>query len=283
VPLNPLKPGGSERPLFFVHGIGGETETLGRVAGHLPEGLPVFGIDVPVEGGTPRPSDSVPAMAAAYVEELKGVQPRGPYRLAGYSFGGSVAFEMACQLDRAGERVEPLIVIDHVPPPTRYEPFDPAPSNLVKVTCNLFRWVGTTLLDPLEEDATLAWAARRAYRQFRRAVVGKLRGPAKLDTDYVFSTAVSATILGVMEVHTRALRSFTPSPYRGPVTLIRASTLPLFRPYGRDLGWRRHAPRLRVRVVRGNHTSILKGLRAALVAREVFAAIREPASPHGPK
>jgi thioesterase domain-containing protein len=44
------------------------------------------------------------------------VQPHGPYRLGGYSFGGNVAFEMAVQLQAAGEQVEPVLMLDtHVP------------------------------------------------------------------------------------------------------------------------------------------------------------------------
>ena len=51
-------------------------------------------------------------MAADYVAEIRGVQPHGPYFLAGYSFGGRVSFEIAQQLVRAGERVSFLGMID---------------------------------------------------------------------------------------------------------------------------------------------------------------------------
>jgi acetoacetyl-CoA synthetase len=51
-------------------------------------------------------------MAASYIEQMRGVQPKGPYALGGYSFGGLVAFEIAQQLSRAGERIEFLCLLD---------------------------------------------------------------------------------------------------------------------------------------------------------------------------
>jgi acetoacetyl-CoA synthetase len=51
-------------------------------------------------------------MASTYVEVIRLVQPRGPYAIAGYSFGGLVAFEMARRLSAEGERVDTLALID---------------------------------------------------------------------------------------------------------------------------------------------------------------------------
>src|SRR5262249_8447788 len=57
---------------------------------------------------------------ARSVEAVRGVQPAGPYFLGGFSFGGSVALEMAQQLRQRGERVGLLAILDHTPPPLRY-------------------------------------------------------------------------------------------------------------------------------------------------------------------
>ena len=52
------------------------------------------------------------SLAARHLEAVRSVQPEGPYLLGGWSFGGRVAFEMARQLEAAGQAVEPLVLID---------------------------------------------------------------------------------------------------------------------------------------------------------------------------
>jgi acyl-CoA synthetase (AMP-forming)/AMP-acid ligase II/thioesterase domain-containing protein/acyl carrier protein len=58
------------------------------------------------------PDQSVRAIARRNVEEMLGVEPVGPYRLLGYSFGGGVALEMATQLAAAGREVELLALLE---------------------------------------------------------------------------------------------------------------------------------------------------------------------------
>jgi thioesterase domain-containing protein len=54
--------------------------------------------------------------AAHYIEEMRSVQPEGPYLLGGWSFGGVVAFEMAQQLQRGNQAVALLAMLDSMPP-----------------------------------------------------------------------------------------------------------------------------------------------------------------------
>lgn len=81
-----------ERPLFIVHPIEGVTTCLEEMASHLP--FPVVGLQLVPSA----PLTSVEALAGFYLQQVKQVQAEGPYRLAGYSFGCCVAFEMALQL-----------------------------------------------------------------------------------------------------------------------------------------------------------------------------------------
>jgi pimeloyl-ACP methyl ester carboxylesterase len=81
--------------------------------------VPYFGPDQPLYGLAPRgldgrlpPHDRVEDMAAHYVAEIRDLQPHGPYYLGGWSFGGAIAFEMARQLQAAGERVAFLALFD---------------------------------------------------------------------------------------------------------------------------------------------------------------------------
>jgi thioesterase domain-containing protein len=72
----------------------------------------VWSFESPLLSGEPNPFSSLGTFAASYVTELRRAQPTGPYWLAGYSFGGICAYEMARQLIRDGEEVSFLGVVD---------------------------------------------------------------------------------------------------------------------------------------------------------------------------
>lgn len=56
--------------------------------------------------------EGIPVIASKYIEILKKRQPKGPYNLGGWCYGGMIAYEMACQLKEAGEDMGSLILID---------------------------------------------------------------------------------------------------------------------------------------------------------------------------
>jgi thioesterase domain-containing protein len=86
------------------------------LARHLQEGVPVYGLSFPADSTV----DSVQKLAEKHINAMRQAQPAGPYRLAGHSFGGLVAYEMAVQLNRNGESVEFLGLIDSFrPDPSR--------------------------------------------------------------------------------------------------------------------------------------------------------------------
>ena len=99
-------------PLFCVHPHGGTAFCYSAFAGHLPPSLPVLGLQAAGLDEGEAPAVSVTAMAADYIEAVRAVQPAGPYRLLGYSFGGLVAYEMARQLLAGGARVSFLALLD---------------------------------------------------------------------------------------------------------------------------------------------------------------------------
>jgi amino acid adenylation domain-containing protein len=106
--LVPLQVGSPERrPFFFVHSVGGEVMAYFKLARLIDPSLPVYGLQSP-----DPPLEDVREMAALYLATLREVQPRGPYRIAGWSMGGAVAFELARQLEAQGETTEILAMID---------------------------------------------------------------------------------------------------------------------------------------------------------------------------
>lgn len=110
--LVPIQTGGSRTPLFCPHPFGGHVLLYTPLAKALGTEQPLFGLQARGLNGEARPHLSIPEMAREYAEAIKSVQPRGPYQLAGLSMGGSIAWEMACQLHDAGDEVAIVGLLD---------------------------------------------------------------------------------------------------------------------------------------------------------------------------
>ncbi|WP_456319426.1 MupA/Atu3671 family FMN-dependent luciferase-like monooxygenase [Lentzea tibetensis] len=106
----PLRTSGSV-PLFLLPGAGGSLVSLYDLVTRLPQAFTVYGLQ-PVTTG----SSVVEDLASAYLDEIRSVQPHGPYRLVGHSFGGGVAFEIATRLRAVGEEVALLGMADTFSP-----------------------------------------------------------------------------------------------------------------------------------------------------------------------
>ena len=106
---------GSRRPLFALAGRYGHVLRLLPVLRSLGPDQPCYGLQPPGMDWTGAGCATLHQMAAHYIGKVKEVQPRGPYRLLGSSFGGLVVFEMALQLQKMGESVEFLGLIDTSP------------------------------------------------------------------------------------------------------------------------------------------------------------------------
>ncbi|MGX1852808.1 amino acid adenylation domain-containing protein [Streptomyces sp. NPDC055299] len=110
-----IRPTGSRPPVFCIHGGVGFSLPYLPLARHLGAEHPIYGIQAPcVVDYAPLPA-SVEEAAADYLRMIKKVRPEGPYHLLGWSFGGTIAYEMAVQLRAAGEEVGVLSVLDAYP------------------------------------------------------------------------------------------------------------------------------------------------------------------------
>jgi thioesterase domain-containing protein len=113
----PINTKGTKTPLFCLHAAGGVVFPYYNLVPYLGEDQPLFGIQRPIDVRVDERLDSIENLAGYYLEGVRKVQPRGPYMLAGWSSGGLVAFEMAQQLVKLGEKVSFLGIIDFIPPP----------------------------------------------------------------------------------------------------------------------------------------------------------------------
>lgn len=117
-PLLPITEG-QQRPLFCVHPAAGVSWCYMGLARHLGSQPPLYGLQSPYLDTEislePITSDSWAQTIEQYLALIRQVQPRGPYRLLGWSFGGMIAQAMAAQLQQQGDKVERLILLDAYP------------------------------------------------------------------------------------------------------------------------------------------------------------------------
>jgi amino acid adenylation domain-containing protein len=100
-PVVVLRESGDQPPLFLVHPIGGNVLCYRALVTQLPGSRPVYGLQAAgAEPGT-EPLTSMESLAAAYIAAIRRVHPEGSFHLAGWSFGGYVAVEIARQLGDA--------------------------------------------------------------------------------------------------------------------------------------------------------------------------------------
>lgn len=111
-PLVPMRSKGSKPPLFCLPGAGGNVLYFHALSSRLDPEQPVYGLQTPGLDGKSKPHTHIEDLAANHIATMRSVQPGGPYRLCGHSFGAHVAFEISQQLLTSGETVALLAIFD---------------------------------------------------------------------------------------------------------------------------------------------------------------------------
>ncbi|MEO8659882.1 MAG: condensation domain-containing protein [Bryobacteraceae bacterium] len=231
----PLQTTGDLPPLFCIYGV----FLYYPLAQQLSGVRPVYGVYLPEEFDllrNPQPEGddtlltNVEAQAAAYIEAIRKVRPQGPYYLAGESYGGIVAYEMAQQLHAMGEEVGPVVLLDtHAPGWSHRKP----------------------LVQRLGVHAQLAWREGLTY------VVDKIKKPETATGVHGDEDLESLRRMA----RGAAMRKYSARPYDGPLVLLRAIERNQFETDDpQELwGWRRLAMgSIAVHHIPGDHLGILK-------------------------
>ena len=278
-PVVPLQPGGSLPPLFVVHAADRGVMTYVNLVRHLGPEQPVYGVQ-DVGGDLGRPLAEI---AADNVRAVREVQPEGPYYLAGWSFAAYLVFEMASQLERQGQEVVFVGLLD-------------------SMTAGLtLAWPETRNVgSPLSMAHTVAARMRRPFAvkkaelegmdadQQVRYLVEALRSNGTVPE--AFGEENLREMSGVMKDRFRSLEGYVPGRFSGPLTLFRASIAPSEHEWEalastdeekRTLGWSQltDGP-VQVHRVPGSHTSMNAEPHVRVVAqkvREALASARERA------
>jgi amino acid adenylation domain-containing protein len=221
----PLQPYGPRPPLYIVHGVGGNVVNFYGLSMRVGKDQPVYGIQSQALVANQPALLHLKDMAAHYIADIRKVQPRGPYHLLGYSFGGTVALEIAHQFRAAGEEVAFLGMID-----SKSKDYEEQLAQMTSVQTKINRRVNrfrgnTGSLDPKS----------RAKYIYEKISTRSIRF-ACLAAATLHIKRVPAFMRSAYDINYVAVQKYKLRPYDGRLILFRASW------QGeeegeRDLGW----------------------------------------------
>ncbi|MCY7894549.1 amino acid adenylation domain-containing protein [Bacillus vallismortis] len=125
--LLPLRTSGDKPPLFCVHPAGGLSWCYAGLMTNVGTDYPIYGLQARGIGQREELPETLDDMAADYIEQIRTVQPKGPYHLLGWSLGGNVIQAMATQLQNQGEEISLLVMLDAYP--NHFLPIKEAPDD----------------------------------------------------------------------------------------------------------------------------------------------------------
>lgn len=285
--LVPIRTQGSKPPFFCIHGVTGDILWLKDLAAFMDDEQPFYGVQARGLDGEAEPFNRMEEMAAYYLQQIRQVQPEGPYYLGGYCMGGDIAYEVACQLRAAGEEVPILAVID--PPPAKFN--ERAPLNgrfIIDFVQNSPYWLREFMRLGGDEISS---RVRRKGRVALRSLWQKIRSKSdeNLNATDVIDQAddLPEHRQQVIESHLEALLNYTHAGYDGEVIVFEAQSRPLLNPGNSVNEWVDYVARpITLRTVAGSHSSMLhkphvvglarylqSSLDQAREARQITAAI----------
>jgi amino acid adenylation domain-containing protein len=262
---------GSKRPFFCVHAAGGNVVELHELARHLGQDRPFYAFQSRGLDGRQEPLSDIREMAAHYISEMRLVQPHGPYLLGGRSFGGTVAFEMACQLQDAGEEVGLLAVLDTYP--VGHFKLQPGISTRAYRRQRFFRKMkghvnNLSRLSIREKgkylQTKLHFAPDKTKHQLWKSLVRLFE---KLDRP------LPAKLRIIQQLNFLASSNYTPRVYRGRVSLFSA-TGDLNAVNDLQEGWRSLALLgVDVHEIPGNHINLIKEPHVGALAKKLRSCL----------
>jgi amino acid adenylation domain-containing protein len=246
--LVPIKPDGFKVPLYIVHGNGSTAFKFINFAQQLDPDQPVFGLQAIGIDGFAEPLNSIEEIAASYVAEIVAHNPNGPYALAGYSFGGIMAFEMAQQLTAMGKTVtilamfEGYVVDNYQLKPGLYK-------TLHRIYTRAKKFMFGFYLLAAEPKRTIGYKIETTIASINRLAGKDVIKENKPDIDLEFISNVS-------KVHKQAVSNYRLKPYNGDISVFRAEKRSFYIDDFVNLGWVPYARSVKLYDIDGEHMFI---------------------------
>jgi len=260
--LVPIQSLGKKLPLFCVHDIDGEVIAYRNLALYLGKDQPLYGLKLGLIDVT---QISVEDLAEKYIGEIRKVQPRGPYLLAGHSFGGIVVFEMSQQLSRQGQDISLVAIFDTQNPQNNRFRQGALPrktfSERLAKSYRKFINSGTTDI-PQYISAKLKAEGNRFNKRITNLLIRRNR-LEKLRQE------------NIRQALLRAHHEYRPVWYSGTITLFRAMENDFFQETDDDLGWREVANKVTVHNVPGDHGTMIAQQNSLALVTHLKESLRE--------
>lgn len=266
-----MQPQGSQPPLFCVHGGGGHVLRFRDLAQALGTDQPFYGLRAPLFSDYTS-QVTVEFLAERYLADIRKVQPHGPYYLAGASFGGLVAYEMACQFRWQGEEVGLVALFDTGNPAfcrslsqfkaLRFRTL----RGLERFRYRLWRLSGIVTGREVELAEKLLESARNKIT----ALLWKLG----FKTRPLGEQQLPGMLWDNLKLFMRAAEMYRPKPYPGRITLFKAVEQNAL--YGPDakLGWGNTAlGGVQIIDVPGDHMTLLEKTKVFQLANHLRACM----------
>ncbi len=261
-----ISPGEGDTPLFCIHGGDGGVLFYRSLAALMPPEIPLHAIESLELGHSgPIESCSIEETAAGYIRGLRAIQPHGPYRLAGYSFGGVVAHEMAIQLTRDGQGVEFVALFDTHNPAAPWRNYTMAERLRVFWRQN----AATPVWPRLQLVRARLTEGIRTNRRLKAEVKAAQRtGPAEPYSDL--------RRVQVRQNNWQAMQAYRPPAYPGRITLFKAAGVSDKVERPADYGWSCVAGGgLDIVLVSGEHLTLFAPENIATMAQALTDALRQ--------
>jgi amino acid adenylation domain-containing protein len=235
--LVPIRPKGAKKPLFLIHGLGLNVLLYTTIINHLDPEQPVYGLQAKGLNGTDQPLETIEEIAAYYVSEIQTVDPHGPYSLAGFSLGGTIAFEMGRQLSASGKQVCFLGLLDSTAEGSvAHLPFMKRIGYKIVYAANYTGWnIASFFTDPDEDMLTVF---KRRLRGLEKKVTGLDFKPEKNE---MVSKGKRSELPGylrrVHRANRKASRNYIFRPFSGTVHLFKATKQTFYIPDPDQYGW----------------------------------------------
>ena len=280
---------GSRAPLFLINAVGTGMLAYKLLAKHLDPERPIYGIRAVGMDDNRIPQNRIEQMAEAYIEEMRSVQPEGPYFIAGVCTGGTVAFEMASRLNSRGLEVAFLGLIDSTARPK----LTPASDDPVEEIANssspsffdryikynfllrgLNNWLGVILNSQLKFQDKLSFTTDTIQQLFKK-IGYRLESITYRGNEQHLPYALRRS--RVYQAGIDALLNYTPPVYRGgKVYLFRAPDNPEHKFQDYQLGWDEFITgELVIHEVLGDQTTMLFEPHIRVLAAKLTACLNE--------
>jgi amino acid adenylation domain-containing protein len=219
-----MQSGKPERPpLFLTHGAGGNILLYRDLIRHLGADQPVYGLQAQGLDGREQYLTRFEDMAARYIKEIREIQPHGPYYLGGYCLGGTLSFEMAKQLEEAGEEVAMVAMFEtfnmHANPVlmTKKYKLMHMVQNWWFHARNIFELEPADMIVFLKEKASVSLG--RLQDKWQTFVTNRKRGVSS--SDDVSSDEASFPHIILDKINDKAEEDYYPELYNGRILLFR--------------------------------------------------------------